>query len=73
MVVRVSKVFLLTNNQIMSEQLIDLIDLINMAEGQDEYFRFEIPFFRAPISFSAYITLKDDPQCSLTKTNMIRS
>lgn len=59
------------NNQIMSEQLIDLIDLINMAE-KDGIGIFDLKYhsFVRPLA-GAYVTLGDDPQLSLTKTNMI--
>ena len=59
------------DNQIMSEQLIDLIDLINMAE-KDGIGIFDLKYhsFVRPLA-GAYVTLGDDPQLSLTKTNMI--
>lgn len=55
----------------MSEQLIDLIDLINMAE-KDGIGIFDLKYhsFVRPLA-GAYVTLGDDPQLSLTKTNMI--
>lgn len=59
------------NNQITSKQLIDLIDLINMAE-KDGIGIFDLKYhsFVRPLA-GAYVTLGDDPQLSLTKTNMI--
>lgn len=59
------------NNQITSEQLMDLIDLINMAE-KDGIGIFDLKYhsFVRPLA-GAYVTLGDDPQLSLTKTNMI--
>lgn len=59
------------NNQITSEQLIDLIDLINMAE-KDGIGIFDLKYhsFVRPLA-GAYITLGSNPQLSLTKTNML--
>ena len=59
------------NNQITSEQLIDLIDLINMAE-KDGIGIFDLKYhsFVRPLA-GAYVTIGDDPQLGLTKTNMI--
>lgn len=59
------------NNQITSEQLIDLIDLINMAE-KDGIGIFDLKYhsFVRPLA-GAYITLGNNPQLSLTKTNML--
>ncbi|MDD7347088.1 MAG: DEAD/DEAH box helicase, partial [Clostridiales bacterium] len=59
------------NNQITSEQLIDLIDLINMAE-KDGIGIFDLKYhsFVHPLA-GAYITLGNNPQLSLTKTNML--
>lgn len=56
---------------ITAEQLIDLIDLINMAE-KDGVGIFDLKYhsFVRPLA-GAYITLGDDPQLSLTKTNML--
>ena len=59
------------DNPITSEQLIDLIDLINMAE-KDGIGIFDLKYhsFVRPLA-GAYVTLGEDPQLSLTKTNMI--
>ena len=59
------------NQDITTEQLIDLIDLINMAE-KDGIGLFDLKYhsFVRPLA-GAYATLGADPQLSLTKTNMI--
>lgn len=59
------------NNRITSKQLIDMIDLINMAEKNGiGIFDLKYHSFVRPLA-GAYITLGNDPQLSLTKTNMI--
>ena len=54
-----------------AEQLIDLIDLINMAE-KDGIGLFDLKYhsFVRPLS-GAYVTLGKEPKLSLTKTNML--
>lgn len=59
------------NNKITAVQLIDLIDLINMAEKNGiGIFDLKYHSFVRPLA-GAYMTLGDNPQLSLTKTNMI--
>lgn len=59
------------NGALLEGQLIDLIDLINKAEKNGiGLFDLKYHSFVRPLS-GAYITLGDDPQLSLTKTNML--
>ena len=53
-------------------QLIHLIDLINCSENRDhiELFSLKYHFFIRPL-YGAYVTLRDTPKLSLTKTNYI--
>lgn len=59
------------NGALLAEQLIDLIDLINKAEKNGiGLFDLKYHSFVRPLS-GAYITLGDNSQLSLTKTNML--
>lgn len=59
------------DGKITAEQLMDLIDLVNLAE-KDGIGIFDLKYhsFVRPLA-GAYITLGNDPQLSLTKTNML--